>query len=111
MKLIVRILAVAAVVFALPYVISGISVAGWEAALIVSVALAIVNLLIKPIILLVLLPLNIVTLGLVGLLVNGAILYFMPVFPFVTGFAVASFWAGFLGALIISAVNWLVSKL
>lgn len=111
MKLIIRIVLVAATVFALPYIIAGITVTGWQAALIVSVALAIVNLLIKPIISLVLMPLNILTLGLLGLFVNGAILYFMPAFPFVTGFAIATFWAAFLGALVISAVNWLVSKL
>ena len=103
MKLIIRIILVAATVFILPYIIAGITVTGWKAALIVSVALAIVNLLIKPIISLILLPLNIVTLGLVGLVVNGAILYFMPMMPFVTEFAVATFWAGFLGALVIEA--------
>lgn len=111
MKFIIRILAVAASVFFLPYIVSGIGVSDIKAAIVVSVALAIVNLLIKPIITIITLPLNLITFGLFGLVVNGAVIYFLPAFPFVSGFTVATFWAAFLAALVISAVNWLVSKL
>jgi putative membrane protein len=116
MKFIIRIVVVAATVFFLPNIFAwigmgGISVSGIYAAVAASIALAIINLLIKPIITFVTLPLNLLTLGLFGLVVNGAILYFVPFMPFVTGFAIATFWAAFVGALIISVVNWLVSKL
>ncbi|MFA6158914.1 MAG: phage holin family protein [Candidatus Paceibacterota bacterium] len=116
MKIIIRILAVAVTVFFLPQIlsaigVSGVSVNGLSAAFAVSIALAVVNLLIKPIISLVTLPLNLVTFGIFGLVVNGVIFYFIPFFPFVAGFGIATFWAAFVGALIISVVNWLVSKL
>jgi putative membrane protein len=54
-------------------------------------------------------PLNFITLGLFGLVVNGAILYFVP--SVVSGFAIESFISAFLGALVISLANWLVAKL
>lgn len=116
MKSIIRIIVVAATVFLLPNILAllgmaGISVSGVRAAVAASIALAILNLLIKPIITFVTLPLNLLTLGLFGLVVNGAILYFVPFLPFVTGFAIATFWAALVGAFVISLVNWLVSRL
>jgi putative membrane protein len=50
-----------------------------------------------------------ITLGLFGLVVNGAILWFIG--TFVEGFTVATFLAAFLGALVVAAVNWVVSKI
>jgi len=116
MNFIIRIIVVAGTLFFLPSIlsfvgVSGITVTGFSAALVASIALGLVNLLIKPIISLVTLPLNVITLGLFGLVVNGALLYLTPMLPFVTGFSIASFWPAFVGALVISLVNWLVSKL
>jgi putative membrane protein len=84
-------------------------VADVYAALWVSIALALINILIKPIVSIFTLPLNIVTLGLFGLVVNGALLYFVP--AVVSGFAIGTFFAAFLGALAISVVNWVISKI
>jgi putative membrane protein len=116
MKFIIRVLVVAGTVFFLPQILgylglSGVSVSGFYSALIASVALALINLLIKPIITFITLPLNVLTLGLFGLVINGVIFYFLPMVPFVTGFAVGTFSAAFVGALIVSIVNWFVSKI
>ncbi|HEU0081122.1 MAG TPA: phage holin family protein [Candidatus Paceibacterota bacterium] len=109
MKMILRVLIMAAAIMALPYVISGISVAGWYPALVAAAVFGLLNLVIKPVIKLITLPINILTLGLFGLVVNGALLWFVA--SFVDGFAIASFGAAFLGALVLSLVNWLAHLL
>jgi putative membrane protein len=109
MKFIIRLLVVVLAIMALPYVIPGIAVAGFYSALIVAVILGLINLVVKPIVSLVTLPINIFTLGLFGLVVNGAILWFIG--AFVEGFTVATFLAAFLGALVVAAVNWAASKI
>jgi len=108
MKIILRIVVIAFVIMALPYIVLGISVSGFYPALIAAVILGILNLIVRPIISLLTLPVNMLTLGLFGLVINGALFWFVA--SFVDGFFIASFWSAFLGSLIVSAVNWLVSK-
>ncbi|MDE1874872.1 MAG: phage holin family protein [Patescibacteria group bacterium] len=106
MKIIIRILIIALTIMALPHIVSGIVVSGFYPALIAAVIFAILNLTIKPILKLITLPINILTLGLFGLVINSLLLWFVA--TFVNGFTIASFSAAFLGALIIAIVNWLV---
>lgn len=105
MKIILRILIMAGAIMALPHVVSGIAVAGWYPALVASVVFGLLNLLVKPIIKLITLPINLLTLGLFGLVINGALLWFVA--SFVDGFIIASFGAAFLGALFLAVINWL----
>lgn len=107
MKLILKFLVVVLVIMVLPALIPGISVEGFYPALIVALALGLLNLTLKPILFVVTLPINILTLGLFSFVINGLILWFVA--SFVDGFAVAGFWAAFLGALVVSAANWLIS--
>ncbi len=105
MKTILRVIIVALVILALPHFIVGISVSGFYPALIAAVIFGLLNLLVKPIIKIITLPINILTLGLFGLVINGALLWFVG--SFVNGFNVATFTAAILGALVISVANWL----
>ncbi|MDP1625270.1 MAG: phage holin family protein [bacterium] len=109
MKFIIRLLIVVLAIMALPYIISGIVVAGFYPALIVAIILGLINLVVRPFISLITLPVNILTLGLFGLVVNGLILWFIG--TFVEGFSVSGFFAAVLGALIVSVANWLASKI
>ena len=109
MHFILRIILVGLVVFFLPYIMPGISIEGAKVALIVGVVMALVNTLIKPLISLLTLPLNILTLGLFGLVVNGFL--FWLVAKFVPGFTVDSFLYAMAGALVVSIVNWFVSRI
>ncbi|MFA6095654.1 MAG: phage holin family protein [Candidatus Paceibacterota bacterium] len=109
MKVILRIIIIALAIMALPYMLPGVAVSGFYAALIVALVLGVFNLIIRPVISLVTLPVNMITLGLFGLVINGAFFYFIP--RFVPGFSVDGFFAAFVAGLIIAAVNWLVSKL
>ncbi|MEN9621571.1 MAG: hypothetical protein RLZZ67_5 [Candidatus Parcubacteria bacterium] len=109
MKIILRIVIVALAIMGLPRFIPGISVSSFYYALLASVVIGLVNLLIKPLITLATLPINALTLGLFGLLVNGGLLWLVALY--VPGFSISTFMAAFLGALAVAVINWIVSKL
>lgn len=91
------------------WVVPGISVASFTTALVASVVVALVNLVIKPVLVLLTLPINILTLGIFILIINA--LLFMFVAYLVPGVEVSSFWSAFLGALLLSilsiGISWL----
>lgn len=95
-------------IFALPYFVSGIGVSSILTAVIVSACLVFLNMVVKPIISILTLPLNILTLGLFSLVVNG--LFFWFVGQIIQGFTISSFKAAIIGAFVISIINWIVSK-
>ncbi|MDQ5949720.1 MAG: putative rane protein [Patescibacteria group bacterium] len=109
MKIILHWLIITGAVLATPYVIDGISVTSFVTALIVAAILGFINTIIKPILTILTLPLNILTLGLFSLILNG--LFFWLVASVITGFNVSGFKAAFLGALVVSVINWLGSKI
>ena len=109
MRLIAKLFLVAAALLVLPSFISGITIESFKTAFIVAVFLGLVNLIIKPIILLVLLPINILTLGLFTFVVNA--LLFWGIASFVKGFYVTGFEPAFWGALVMSIVGVLVNML
>lgn len=110
MKIILKIVLLALAIFALPYLnfISTvhITVTSFYSALIVALVLSGINLVVKPVITLVTLPINVITLGVFGLVINGALLWFVA--SFVQGFTIANFLTAFIAALAISIVNWLL---
>lgn len=73
--------------------------------LIAAAVLGVVNAFVRPVAVLLTLPLTIVTLGFFLLVVNGLMLGLAALL--VPGFHVAGFWAAFFGALIVSVVSWL----
>ena len=91
------------------WIIPGISIASFATALIAAAVIALVNVFIKPILILLTLPINILTLGLFVLVINAVL--FMFVAYLVPGVEVDGFWSAFLGALILSilsiGLNWL----
>ena len=109
MKIILHWIVLAIAVFVTPYFIDGIHVNTIVTALIVGAILYLINKIVKPIITILTLPLNIITLGLFSLVLNG--LFFMFVASFVSGFTIDTFKAAFLGALVVSIINWLGTKL
>jgi putative membrane protein len=69
--------------------------------------LGVINAVLRPIVLILTLPINILTLGLFTLVINAALLKLVA--DVVPGFAVESFGAAFLGALLISFISWLLN--
>lgn len=105
MKVILRVVIVALAILALPRFVDGIYVTGFYPALLAAVIFGLLNLIVKPVIKLVTLPINLMTLGLFGLVINGALLWFVG--SFVQGFSVATFTAAMIGALILAVINWI----
>ena len=87
----------------------GVEVDGFYAALITALVLGLVNAVIRPIVILLTLPANILTLGLFTFVINGFM--FWLVATIVKGFTVTGFAPAFLGALIMTLVGWLMNSL
>jgi putative membrane protein len=100
MKLLVRILVTAALVLLIANFMPGVSLAGFTTALIVAVVLGLLNIFIKPILVLLTLPVTFVTLGLFLLVINGIIIILCD--AIVGGFGVDSFLTALLFSIVLS---------
>ena len=109
MRLLVTWLINAAALFALPYLMQSVRVQSFTTALIAAVVLGLVNVLIRPILVLLTLPVTVLTLGLFIFVING--LLFWTVANFVGGFQVAGFWSAMIAALLYSLISWALSAL
>ena len=109
MRLLLTWLINALALLAIKYILPSITVDSFVTALIVAVVLGLINTLIRPIFVLLTLPVTILTLGLFLFVING--LLFWAVGSFVPGFHVAGFWAGVFGAIIYSIISWALSSL
>ena len=89
--------------------VPGVSISSFLAALVAAVVLGIVNAVIKPIVIILTLPLNILTLGLFTFLVNGLMLSIAS--SVVRGFQVSGFWNTVLAALVLSIISGVLSSL
>jgi len=105
--LLIRWLVNAGALWLIAYVIEGIEVQGFLAALVASAVLGIINAVLRPIFILLTLPINLLTLGLFTFILNGFMLYLAG--TLVRGFAVHGFWAAVFGALILSIISALTT--
>jgi putative membrane protein len=94
---------------AVAYLMPSISVATFGAALVAALVLGLVNAVVRPVLVLLTLPVTVLTLGLFIFVING--LLFWMVGTWLEGFAVAGFWAGVFGAILFSLVSWALSAL
>ena len=106
MKFLLRILIIALVAFGLTYVLSGVHVNSFFTALIFALVLAVLNILVKPILIILTLPLTIVTLGLFLFVVNTLVVLLAS--RLVNGFTIDGFWWGLLFALLLSLITSLL---
>ncbi|HEY5308129.1 MAG TPA: phage holin family protein [Casimicrobiaceae bacterium] len=107
MRLLLTWLINALALLAIKYILPSITVDSFVTALIVAVVLGLINTLIRPIFVILTLPVTILTLGLFIFVING--LLFWAVGSFVPGFHVDGFWAGVFGAIIYSIISWALS--
>lgn len=102
-------LALAIAIMFTGWVIPGITISSFVSALIAAIVIALINLFIKPILVFLTLPINILTLGLFILVINA--LLFLFVAYLVPGIEVDGFWSAFLGALLLTilsiGISWL----
>ncbi len=100
MNLILRLLLSAVAVLILAYVLPGVEVAGYSSAIIVAVVVALLRLTVKPVLVILTLPVTIVTLGLFLLVINAIIILLAGYF--VDGFTVRNIWWALLFSLLLS---------
>ena len=108
MKIILHRILISIAVLATTFIVNGISVEPLWVALVVGACLTLFNMFIKPIINVLTLPINIITLGLFSLVINGLLFWYLG--RFINGFNVTTFTAAFVGALLVSILNWILKK-
>ncbi|HEU5395163.1 MAG TPA: phage holin family protein [Candidatus Methylomirabilis sp.] len=107
MGFLVRVLVNALAILVAAEVVPGIEVSGAGAVLGAGLVLGLINALIRPILLLLTLPLTLLTLGLFLFVLNAFCLWLTS--TLVKGFAVQGFGAALFGALLVSVVSWLLT--
>ncbi len=95
-------------IIATSYLIDGIQVSGFLSAFSAAAILGILNAFFRPILLILTLPVNILSLGLFTFVVNAIVL--MMVSGVISGFEVYGFWSAMFGSLLISLVSWLLTS-
>ncbi len=106
--IILRWLVITVAILLASILIPGIRVDSLSTALIAAGVLGLINIFIKPVLIILTLPLNILTLGLFSFIINALLLKLVA--WFVSGFEVTGFFAALFGALVISLVNWLANR-
>lgn len=108
MNFLLRIIITAVVAYALSSVLPGIHIATFWTAIILSLVLAVLNFLLKPILIILTLPITILTLGFFLFVINALIVLLAS--DFVRGFTVDSFWWALLFSLLLSLLTSLLYK-
>jgi putative membrane protein len=101
-----RWLVLTAAIIICAYLIEGIHVSGFFSALVAGAFLGVLNALFRPLLLIITLPVNILTLGLFTFVINAVLL--LMVSGVVTGLEIRSFWSALGGALIIALISWVL---
>ena len=93
----------------LPYVVPSVQVDGFVTALVAALVLGFVNTLLRPVLVLLTLPVTLVSLGLFIFVING--LLFWMVANLLDGFHVEGFGSAVLGAIVYAVISWAASAL
>lgn len=107
MSLIIQWLILSLAVMITAWIVPGIVVTNFATAMIAGVVIALINIFIKPAILMLLLPVNILTLGISVLIVNALLLMFVA--HLVPGVTINNFWSAFIGAIVLSLLTLAIS--
>jgi putative membrane protein len=109
MRLVLTWLINAIALMALPYLMTSVTVTDIPTALIAALVLGLVNTLIRPLLVLLTLPVTVVSLGLFILVINALLFWFVA--EVIEGFNVAGFWSAMGAAILYSIISWALSTL
>jgi putative membrane protein len=109
MRLLLTWLINAAALFALPFLMSSVTVTHFGAAIVAALVLGLVNTLIRPLLVLLTLPVTVLSLGIFILVINA--LLFWAVTHLLPGVAVSGFWSAFGASILYSIISWALSSL
>jgi len=99
----------AVALIAVAYLMPGVQVASFTTALVAALVLGLINAVVRPVLVLLTLPVTLITLGLFIFVLNGLLFWFVG--SFIEGFVVQGFWSGVFGAIVFSVISWLLSAL
>lgn len=108
MKSLLHLLASALAVLITAYIVPSVYVSGFFVALVVAVVLGILNIFVRPILLILTLPINILTLGLFTFVINTLLILLAS--AIVPGFRVGSFFAAMIFGIVLAIVSWFLNK-
>ena len=109
MHTVLKFLGTVAAVILTVYIVPGVSVmGGWLTIVLAALVWSVISLVIKPVLVILTLPVTIITFGLFAFVLNALLFWGMTLV--VPGFSVAGFWAALLGALVLSILSWLIHK-
>ena len=108
MGFLIQVLMSAVVVFLLSWMLPGIEVAGYGTAVIVALVIALLQLIVKPILVILTLPITIITLGIFFLVINAFLILLAD--AIVPGFSVANFWWATLFSILLSILGSFFGK-
>ena len=100
MNLLIRLIVTAGIVMLLAHFLPGVEVTGFVAALIVAIVLGLLNFIVKPMLVVLTIPITIMTLGLFLFVINACII--MLADNFIDGFGVNGFWTALLFSILLS---------
>lgn len=103
-----RILVTACTLILVAKFVPGITVSGLYPALIAALILGVLNVLVRPVLVLLTLPITLITLGLFIFVINALLFSFVA--SFVEGFAVDGFLPALVGSLIVSVISSVINK-
>ncbi len=106
--ILIRWLTTTAAIVATAYLLDGIQVSGFFSAVFAGAVLGILNAVLRPIALLLTLPINILSLGLFTFIINALMLKMAS--GLIPGFGVYGFWTAIFGSLLISFISWLLNS-
>ena len=109
MKVIIKLLITAIVAYFLPKILSGVQVADFTSAIIFAVVLGLLNLIVRPILSLLSLPITILTLGLFSLVINALIILLAD--KFTEGIKVDGFWWALIFSVALSVITSILEKI
>ncbi|MFA6079016.1 MAG: phage holin family protein [Candidatus Omnitrophota bacterium] len=89
--------------FAVSHIVAGITIANWETTIVAALVLGLINTFIRPFFIIFTLPLNVLSMGILTLFINGFMFYMAA--HFVKGFSVAGFWNAFWAAILFSIIT------
>jgi putative membrane protein len=96
-------------VYATAYLLAGVSVTSFTSALIVALVLAVLNMLVKPLLVILSLPITILTLGLFTFVIDAIIVLFAS--TLVPNFTVDSFWTAMLFSVVLAVISYVLHKI
>jgi putative membrane protein len=109
MRLVIKWLCLTAAVLFASYVLDGIYVRNFFAAFFAAAALGILNMFFRPLLFILTLPINVMSLGLFTFVINALMLKMAS--GLIDGFSVIGFWTAVFGSLLISITNWVLTAL